>query len=201
MAQLKTSITTRLVLIAVAILTAGPAIADKPSWAGGGKHEKHVPCHVGFYLLVTYEDDVWYCWYRCAYLENNHRRLQCVYPAWIWKFFIRLSMPGSAVESSKKWIGGIFKHWDAPVYRHHIAISFRHSALHSQPTPPQSIRVSDLKQGRCRLLFWMACMSSISELMHSGFSTPIDFANCCRPEIVIPPSSLDTERYNATSIF
>ena len=41
MAQLKTLITTRLVIIAVAILTAGPAIADKPSWAGGGKQEKH----------------------------------------------------------------------------------------------------------------------------------------------------------------
>lgn len=42
MARLKASITTRLVLIAVAILTANPALADKPSWAGGGgKHEKH----------------------------------------------------------------------------------------------------------------------------------------------------------------
>jgi Ni/Co efflux regulator RcnB len=41
MAQLKTLITTRLVIIAVAILTAGPAIADKPSWTGGGKQEKH----------------------------------------------------------------------------------------------------------------------------------------------------------------
>jgi len=41
MAQLKTLKTTRLVIIAVAILIAGPAIADKPSWAGGGKQEKH----------------------------------------------------------------------------------------------------------------------------------------------------------------
>ena len=41
MAQLKTSVTSRLVIIVVTILTAGPAIADKPSWAGGGKHEKH----------------------------------------------------------------------------------------------------------------------------------------------------------------
>ena len=40
MAQLKTLITTRLVIIAVAILTAGPAIADKPSWAGGGKQAR-----------------------------------------------------------------------------------------------------------------------------------------------------------------
>lgn len=41
MTQVKTSITIRLVFIAIAILTAGPAIADKPSKAGGGKHEKH----------------------------------------------------------------------------------------------------------------------------------------------------------------
>ena len=41
MAQFKTSITIKLVLIAIAILTAGPAIADKPSWAGGGKQDKH----------------------------------------------------------------------------------------------------------------------------------------------------------------
>jgi Ni/Co efflux regulator RcnB len=41
MAKIKTSITTRLIIIAIAILTAVPAIADKPSWAGGGKQEKH----------------------------------------------------------------------------------------------------------------------------------------------------------------
>ena len=41
MAQIKTLITTGLVIIALAIITAGPAIADKPSWAGGGKQEKH----------------------------------------------------------------------------------------------------------------------------------------------------------------
>jgi len=41
MAQLKTLKTTSLVIIAVAMITAGPAIADKPSWAGGGKPEKH----------------------------------------------------------------------------------------------------------------------------------------------------------------
>jgi Ni/Co efflux regulator RcnB len=41
MSQLKTLITTTLVLVAVAILTTGSAIADKPSWAGGGKQEKH----------------------------------------------------------------------------------------------------------------------------------------------------------------
>ena len=41
MARLNISITIRLVLIALAIITAGPAIADKPSWAGGGKQEKH----------------------------------------------------------------------------------------------------------------------------------------------------------------
>jgi Ni/Co efflux regulator RcnB len=41
MAQLKTSITTGLVIIALAMITAGPAIADKPSWAGRGKQEKH----------------------------------------------------------------------------------------------------------------------------------------------------------------
>jgi len=40
-AQLKTLITTRLIIIVVAIITAGPVIADKPSWAGGGKQEKH----------------------------------------------------------------------------------------------------------------------------------------------------------------
>ena len=40
MTQLRVSITSRLVLIAFAILTAGPSIADKPSWAGGGKPEK-----------------------------------------------------------------------------------------------------------------------------------------------------------------
>jgi len=43
MTQFKASkTTTRLALIAAVILAAGPAIADKPSWAGGGdKHEKH----------------------------------------------------------------------------------------------------------------------------------------------------------------
>lgn len=41
MAQLKTLITTRLIIIVVAIITAGPAIADKPSWAGSGKQDKH----------------------------------------------------------------------------------------------------------------------------------------------------------------
>ena len=41
MVQLKTSITTRLVLITVAILNVNPAIADKPSWAGDVKHQKH----------------------------------------------------------------------------------------------------------------------------------------------------------------
>jgi Ni/Co efflux regulator RcnB len=41
MAQLNISITIRFALIAVAILIADPAIADKPSWAGGGKQEKH----------------------------------------------------------------------------------------------------------------------------------------------------------------
>ena len=40
MAKLKTSRTSGLVLIAFAILAAGSAIADKPSWANGGKHEK-----------------------------------------------------------------------------------------------------------------------------------------------------------------
>ncbi|MGZ8215610.1 MAG: hypothetical protein ACXWTP_14045, partial [Methylosarcina sp.] len=29
------------VLIAAAVLIAAPAIADKPSWAGSGKHDKH----------------------------------------------------------------------------------------------------------------------------------------------------------------
>lgn len=33
--------TTGQILIAAAILTANPVIADKPSWAGGGKHDKH----------------------------------------------------------------------------------------------------------------------------------------------------------------
>lgn len=41
MSQLKTLITTTLILVAVAILTTGSVIADKPSWAGGGKQEKH----------------------------------------------------------------------------------------------------------------------------------------------------------------
>lgn len=41
MAQFKTLITPRLIILSIAILTAGPAIADKPSWAGGGKQEKH----------------------------------------------------------------------------------------------------------------------------------------------------------------
>ncbi|MFA5921313.1 MAG: hypothetical protein WC856_08480 [Methylococcaceae bacterium] len=42
MARLNISITTRLVIIAaIAIITAGAAIADKPSWTGGGKQEKH----------------------------------------------------------------------------------------------------------------------------------------------------------------
>ena len=41
MARLKTSITNLLVIIALTMITAGPAIADKPSWAGGGKQEKH----------------------------------------------------------------------------------------------------------------------------------------------------------------
>ncbi|MGZ8918786.1 MAG: hypothetical protein ACXW0T_11220 [Methylobacter sp.] len=40
MAQLKVLQTTRLVLIAAAILIAAPAMADKPSSPGGGKHEK-----------------------------------------------------------------------------------------------------------------------------------------------------------------
>jgi Ni/Co efflux regulator RcnB len=31
----------KLVLIASAVLIAGPALADKPSWAGGGQHGKH----------------------------------------------------------------------------------------------------------------------------------------------------------------
>jgi len=35
------STTTGQILIAAAILTANPVIADKPSWAGGGKHDKH----------------------------------------------------------------------------------------------------------------------------------------------------------------
>ncbi len=41
MTHFKASIPTGLALIAVVILAAGPAIADKPSWAGGDKHEKH----------------------------------------------------------------------------------------------------------------------------------------------------------------
>lgn len=41
MTQYKASITTKLALIAVVVLAAGPAIADKPSWAGGDKHDKH----------------------------------------------------------------------------------------------------------------------------------------------------------------
>jgi hypothetical protein len=44
MTHLKITVTTKLVLIASAILIAssGSAFADKPSWAGGGdKHEKH----------------------------------------------------------------------------------------------------------------------------------------------------------------
>ncbi|MGZ8237862.1 MAG: hypothetical protein ACXWTY_08315 [Methylobacter sp.] len=41
MAQLKVLQTTRLVLIAAAILTTAPAMADKPSSPGGSKHEKH----------------------------------------------------------------------------------------------------------------------------------------------------------------
>ena len=41
MARLKTLLTTSLVIISVTMITAGPAIADKPSWAGGGKQEKH----------------------------------------------------------------------------------------------------------------------------------------------------------------
>ena len=41
MARLKTSVTSMLVIITVAMITAGSAIADKPSWAGGGKQEKH----------------------------------------------------------------------------------------------------------------------------------------------------------------
>jgi len=40
MVNLKTTRTSGLVLIAVAILAAGSAIADKPSGTGGGKHEK-----------------------------------------------------------------------------------------------------------------------------------------------------------------
>lgn len=40
MAQLSTSVIIRLVLISIAILTAVPAVADKPQWAGGGKQEK-----------------------------------------------------------------------------------------------------------------------------------------------------------------
>lgn len=40
--KLKNPATNRLILIALAILTIGPAIADKPSKAGGNaKHEKH----------------------------------------------------------------------------------------------------------------------------------------------------------------
>ena len=41
MVQFKISITNRLVLIALAILIADTAIADKPSLVGGGKHEKY----------------------------------------------------------------------------------------------------------------------------------------------------------------
>ena len=41
MARLKTLLTTSLVIIAVAMISSDPAIADKPSWAGGGKQEKH----------------------------------------------------------------------------------------------------------------------------------------------------------------
>jgi Ni/Co efflux regulator RcnB len=41
MGKLKTSRTSGLILIAVAILAAGSAIAGKPSGAGGGKHENH----------------------------------------------------------------------------------------------------------------------------------------------------------------
>ena len=37
----KISTTTGQILIAAAILTANPVIADKPSWAGGDKHDKH----------------------------------------------------------------------------------------------------------------------------------------------------------------
>jgi len=41
MAKVKTSRTSRLALIAVAMLAAGSAIADKPSSTGGGKHNKN----------------------------------------------------------------------------------------------------------------------------------------------------------------
>lgn len=40
MTLFKISRTTRLVLVTAAILSGNPAIADKPSWAGG-KHDKH----------------------------------------------------------------------------------------------------------------------------------------------------------------
>ncbi len=43
MTQFKASITTRLALIAVVTLAASSVMADKPSWAGGDKHEKHGP--------------------------------------------------------------------------------------------------------------------------------------------------------------
>jgi hypothetical protein len=41
MARLKTLVTSMLVIITVAMITACLAIADKPSWVGGGKQEKH----------------------------------------------------------------------------------------------------------------------------------------------------------------
>ncbi|CAA9891033.1 Ni/Co efflux regulator RcnB [Candidatus Methylobacter favarea] len=41
MAQLKILQTSRRVLIAAVFLTAAPALADRPSSHGGGKHEKH----------------------------------------------------------------------------------------------------------------------------------------------------------------
>jgi len=39
--HVKTLTTARLALIAIAILTVGSAMADKPAWVGGGKQEKH----------------------------------------------------------------------------------------------------------------------------------------------------------------
>ncbi len=41
MPQLTKSINTALILLVAAALSAGPAFADKPEWAGGGKEKKH----------------------------------------------------------------------------------------------------------------------------------------------------------------
>jgi len=41
MAYIKISRISRLILMAIAIGVAGQAVAEKPSWAGGDKHEKH----------------------------------------------------------------------------------------------------------------------------------------------------------------